>query len=144
MHPEKYEAGEKPVEMPLDGAALATAMGAGWVGTPEDTLGEFQLSVWLRENGVDALPAGDAAAGWGGDRLAYLRGPDGAYALVLATTWDTAADATEFLVAAKTAAGNLPGAAAAERGGSASVWVYATSDATNLDVLRRVVRAAQD
>ena len=74
LHPAKYEAGEKPVEVALDAEALAKAM-AGWTGTPEDTLGEFQLSVWLRENGVKALPAGDAAEGWGGDRLAYLRGP---------------------------------------------------------------------
>ena len=83
LHPEKYEAGEKPVEVPLDAAALAKAMGAGWKETPADTLGEFQLSVWLRENGVKALAAEAAAAGWGGDRLAYLRGPAGAYALAL-------------------------------------------------------------
>ena len=90
LHPEKYEAREKPVEVALDADALAKAMGAGWSGTPEDTLGEFQLSVWLRENGVKALPADDAAAGWGGDRLAYLRGPNGAYALALLTAWDSA------------------------------------------------------
>ena len=47
--------GEKPLEVALDADALAKAMGAGWSGTPEDTLGEFQLSVWLRENGVKAL-----------------------------------------------------------------------------------------
>jgi len=137
MHPEKYEAGEKPVEVPLDGAALAKAMGTGWVGTPEDTLGEFQLSVWLRENGLVALTAGDAAAGWGGDRLAYLRGPDGAYALVLATTWDSAADATEFHDAASAAVRSLPGAARVEwpnqRGGQPrSVLVFAASDASTL------------
>ena len=142
LHPSKYTADEKPVEVPLDADALAKAMGAGWAGTPEDTLGEFQLSVWLRENGVEAPAAGDAAAGWGGDRLAYLRGPDGAYALALATTWDTAADATEFLAAARTVAGNLPGAAKAERDdNSRSVWVLVASDATNLDILRRVVLA---
>jgi hypothetical protein len=70
LHPAKYEAGEKPVTVPLDAAALARAMGAGWSGTPEDTLGEFQLSVWLKENGVKALAAADAAAGWGGARSA--------------------------------------------------------------------------
>jgi len=113
LHPEKYEAGEQPVEVPLDGAALAKAMGAGWSGTPEDTLGEFQLSVWLRENGVVALPAGAAAAGWGGDRYVYLRGPNETYALALLTAWDAQVDADEFLAAAKTAAANLPGAAEA-------------------------------
>ena len=136
LHPEKYEAGEKPVALALDGAALATAMGAGWSGTPEDTLGEFQLSIWLRENGVKALDAQAAAAGWGGDRLAYLRGPNGAYALALATTWDAAAEADEFVAAATTAAASLPGAARVERGADArSAWVFVASDAQTLDLL---------
>jgi len=106
LHPEKYEAREKPVEVALDAVDLAAAMGDGWSGTPEDTLGEFQLSVWLRENGAKALDASAAAAGWGGDRLAYLRGPDGAHALVLRTAWDTAADADEFVTAAGTVVGD--------------------------------------
>ena len=144
LHPEKYDAGEKPVEVRLDAAALAKAMGAGWTETPEDTFGEFQLSVWLRENGVESLPAGVAAAGWGGDRLAYLRGPNGAYALLIATTWDSAADATEFLAAATTATGNLPGAArasqAVQRGGeNRSVWLFAASDAATRDHLAEAV-----
>jgi hypothetical protein len=148
LHPAKYEAREVPVEVALDGAALAKAMGAGWSGTPEDTLGEFQLSVWLRENGVTALPAGDAAAGWGGDRLAYLRGPNGAYALALLTAWDSQADADEFLAAAKTAASNLPGSAEARLvpasvGGSPDrVAVLVASDAPTLAKLSSVVGAS--
>jgi hypothetical protein len=149
LHPEKYEADEKPAEVALDGAALAKAMGAGWSGTPEDTLGEFQLSVWLRENGVKALPAGDAAAGWGGDRLAYLRGPNGAYALALLTAWDSQADADEFLAAAKTAASSLPGAAEARvvpgsgAGGSPGrVAVLVASDTPTLARLSSVVGAS--
>jgi len=141
LHPEKYQAGEKPVDVPLDADALAKAMGSGWSGTPEDTLGEFQLSIWLKENGVKALAAGDAAKGWGGDRLAYLRGPDGAHALALATTWDTAADAEEFIAAATTAAGELPGAARVERGADPqSAWVFAASDALTVD---RIAQAAR-
>jgi hypothetical protein len=149
LHPDKYAAGEKPVEVALDASALAKAMGAGWTGTPEDTLGEFQLSVWLRENGVKALPAGDAAAGWGGDRLAYLRGPNGAYALALLTAWDSAGDAAEFRAAAKTAASNLPGSAearilpAADGGGSPDrVVVLVASDAAILAKLLSVTSAA--
>jgi hypothetical protein len=149
LHPEKYEARETPVDVPLDGAALAKAMGAGWSGTPEDTLGEFQLSVWLRENGISALDAQAAAAGWGGDRLAYLRGPNGAYALALLTAWDSQADADEFLAAAKTAASNLPGAAEARivpgsgAGGSADrVAVLVASDAPTLAKLSSVVGAS--
>ena len=145
LHPAKYEAREMPVEVTLDAGALAKAMGAGWSATPEDTLGEFQLSVWLRENGVKALPAGDAAAGWGGDRLAYLRGPNGAYALALVTAWDSAGDVSEFLAAAKTAASNLPGSAearvvpAADGAGSLDrVVVLVASDAATLDFMRGV------
>ena len=149
LHPSKYAAGEKPVDVALDGAALAKAMGAGWSGTPEDTLGEFQLSVWLRENGISALDAQAAAAGWGGDRLAYLRGPNGAFALALITAWDSQADADEFLAAAKTAASNLPGAAEARivpgsgAGGSADrVAVLVASDAPTLAKLSSVVGAS--
>ncbi len=143
LHPEKYQAGEKPVTVPIDGAALAKAMGAGWSGTPEDTIGEFELSVWLRENGIKALDAQAAAAGWGGDRLAFLRGPDGAYGLALATTWDTAADATEFLAAATTAVGNLPGVATISPGSDPrSVSIFAASDQATLERLGAAFAAA--
>jgi hypothetical protein len=145
LHPEKYEAGEKPVDVKLDAAELATRMGDGWSATPEDTLGEFLLSVWLRENGVKALDASAAAAGWGGDRLAYLRGPDGAYGLALRTTWDSWDEAAEFLAAAETAAAELPGAAQAgypaQRGGEIrDVWVFAASDAVTLGRLATATR----
>jgi hypothetical protein len=133
LHPEKYEAREMPVEVELDADALAKAMGAGWSGTPEDTLGEFQLSVWLREGGVKALPANDAAAGWGGDRLAYLRGPDGAYALVLRTAWDTAADAAEFVDAAGTVVGDGDWPGTVVRSSAKDVVVVLASDGAALN-----------
>jgi len=149
LHPEKYEAGEAPVEVPLDGSALAMAMGAGWSGTPENTLGEFQLALLLRENGVQAQAASDAAAGWGGDRLVYLRGPNGGYALVLLTAWDAQVEADEFLAAAKTAAANLPGAAEARVAPTLGVdrladhvAVLVASDAATLELLAGSLRAA--
>lgn len=141
LHPEKYEAGEKPVDVALSAADLAAAMGEGWSATPEDTLGEFQVSVWLKENGVKALDASEAAAGWGGDRLAYLRGPDGAYGLALATTWDTAAEADEFVAAAEAASRSLPGAARVERGeDDRSAWLFAANDAAMLAKLAGAAR----
>jgi len=133
LHPEKYEGGEMPVEVELDAGTLAKAMGAGWSGTPEDTLGEFQLSVWLRENGVKALPANAAAAGWGGDRLAYLRGPDGAYALVLRTAWDTAADTAEFVDAAGTVVGDGDSPGTVVRSSATEVVVVLASDGAALN-----------
>ena len=41
-----------------------------------------------------ALP--EAAAGWGGDRYAVMRGADGTLVGYLATSWDSPKDAQEF------------------------------------------------
>lgn len=99
MHPEKYTANEAPlvVDIPDD---LATRMGAGWTVGLEDTLGEFQLGVWLRGALGRVVPANEAAAGWGGDRVVLVQGPNGAWGIALVTDWDTEADATEFADAA--------------------------------------------
>ena len=83
-----------------------------------------------------------AAAGWGGDRYALINGPNGAYALVILTTWDTPADATEFSTAATQAIRGVPGdarvvriaSAAAVPGGTEAAVLYA-SDAATLDRL---------
>jgi hypothetical protein len=99
MHPEKYDAAEAPVAVALP-RDLDTRMGAGWKLSLQDTLGEFQLAIWLRE-GVTRVPlANAAAAGWGGDRVALLDGPNGAWAIALLTTWDDVAEASEFADAA--------------------------------------------
>lgn len=99
MHTEKYESNEAAVvvDLPDD---LATKMGAGWKVGLEDTFGEFQLGVWLRGALDRVEPANAAAAGWGGDRVVVLQGPNDAWAIALVTEWDTAADATEFADAA--------------------------------------------
>jgi hypothetical protein len=115
IHPEKYLAGEAPVdvELPVD---LAARVGSGWTLDAQDTLGELQLRVWLREGGLAGDVARLAADGWGGDRIALLAAPDGAGdVIVLVTEWDTARDARDFHAAAKQA---LDGFA---RGGSAVV-----------------------
>jgi hypothetical protein len=106
MHPEKYTANEAPivVDLPDD---IATKMGAGWKVGLEDTLGEFQLGVWLRGALKEVAPGNDAAAGWGGDRLVLLEGPNNAWAVALMTEWDTAADATQFADAAGQALATL-------------------------------------
>ena len=99
LHPEKYDAREEPipVELPAD---LAARMGAGWESTYEDTFGEFQFQVWLR-NALGRADAGnEAAAGWGGDRFAVLEGPDDGWAVVMKTEWDEAGEATQFSAAA--------------------------------------------
>ncbi len=146
LHPDKYAANERPVTVPLDAASIATRLGAGWSATPADTLGEFQIGSWLRARGVTGAGGGVsgdvAAAGWGGDRYALIDGPNGAYALVILTAWDTPADSTEFSTAATEAIRGVPGEARVVRTasgaavpGGAEVTVLYASDASTLDRL---------
>ena len=107
LHSDKYTAGEAPVAVTLP-ADLATRLGTGWSVPLQDTFGEYQLGIWLREAGLANAEATEAAAGWGGDRLAVMEGPDGAWAVVLDTTWDSEKDATEFADAAHKAVEALP------------------------------------
>lgn len=93
LHPAKLASREAPVPVSLP-ADLATALGEGWRVSLQDTLGEFQLEILLREAGARA--SADAAAGWGGDRVALLEGPGGEQAVVLDTAWDTSAEASAF------------------------------------------------
>ena len=108
LHPEKYLTREQPmvVKAPADPTGQS---GAGWSVAAEDTLGELLLRIWLTQGGVAPGTARDAAAGWGGDRLVLLRGPDGMLRIVLETVWDTVADADAFAAAAQTAATSLHG-----------------------------------
>jgi hypothetical protein len=136
IHPEKYASGEQPVAVTLP-SDLAASLGSGWKVALEDSFGEFQMSVWLRGNtAIGAGGANDASAGWGGDRIAVVDGPNGAWGVVLRTAWDTAADATAFETAATplvdglaAPASLLPGAGGKER------WVVIGSDDTTLNRL---------
>jgi hypothetical protein len=125
LHPEKYEAGEGalPVEIPAD---AASRMGDGWAVALEDTWGEFQTRVWLTESGIPTEEATAAAAGWGGDRLVVMNGPDEAWAVALETTWDSEAEAVEFRDAAEAAVATLDGEAAVVGTGSDVVILIAS------------------
>ena len=137
LHPDKYRAGEKPVVVKLP-ATLAKNMGKGWSEAIQDTFGEFQLGVWLRESGTRAGDAATAAAGWGGDRLAVLKGPSDAWAVVLHSTWDTADDAAAFRQAAADAVTNGDHQGAVITDGQDVTIVFASAD----DILERAVLAA--
>jgi hypothetical protein len=96
MHPTKLDPREAPIEVVFDRGAA----GSDWCAAFEDTLGEFQLGILLNDAvGVEKSAAGTAAAGWGGDRVALVDGPDGVSGVVLDTRWDTPEDATEFATA---------------------------------------------
>ena len=134
LHPEKYTAGERPVKVTLP-ADLATRLGAGWTVPLQDTFGEYQLGIWLRENGVDTAVAKDPSAGWGGDRLAVMEGPQGAWGVVLETTWDTETDANEFTDAAQAAVGGLPHKAHIATPTAKGVTILIASDDATLQAL---------
>ena len=99
IHADKLASREAPVVVTLP-ADLATKLGAGWSVAMQDTLGELQLQILLRDaGGAVATIATAAAAGWGGDRVALVEGPSGAEGVVLDTAWDTTKDAEEFALA---------------------------------------------
>jgi hypothetical protein len=132
LHPEKYTAREAPVAVAFP-ADLAARLGTGWSVPLLDTFGEFQTGIWLREGGVVAADATKAAAGWGGDRLAVMEGPSGAWSVAIKTEWDTAADATEFEKAATTALKKAVGVAQVLPGvGGTTRWVLVAGDDATL------------
>ncbi|HEY7524373.1 MAG TPA: hypothetical protein VH813_05565 [Candidatus Limnocylindrales bacterium] len=95
LHADKWATREPPIEVAIP-ADVASRMGEGWSVGLQDTFGERQLSVW-----IGAAQGGDgAAAGWGGDRVVLLDGPDDAWAIALRTEWDDATEAAEFADAA--------------------------------------------
>jgi hypothetical protein len=80
LHPQKYLNREEPIAVAFP-ADLAARLGTGWKVTLQDTLGEFVLREWLQiAGGISPDVAGDAAAGWGGDRVALVEGPNGSWA----------------------------------------------------------------
>src|SRR5829696_3378747 len=83
LHPDKWASREAPIDVKLP-ADLAAKLGAGWSVGLQDTFGEHQLGVWISQEvptgGFPAAPP-DAVVGWGGDRMALLDGPGGAWAV---------------------------------------------------------------
>jgi hypothetical protein len=80
-------------------------------------MGELRLSILVSGQDDYEIPEvplwgitldnAEAAAGWGGDTIVNLDGPDGTWAAIWQTTWDTPADAAEFAPAADAALADL-------------------------------------
>jgi hypothetical protein len=136
LHPDKYLTRERSLAVALP-AHLERALGTGWSATSQDTLGELLLREWLVEGGVAAPTAAAAAAGWGGDRLELLDGPNGDVALAVVTAWDTPADASEFATAANEALPHVNGVSrvAAVAGSTTVRFAIATNAAELQDLL---------
>ena len=97
LHFEKYAAGTKDFISLATEDLRAAIPDAGADILFEDTLGEFVISVMLGLDEKDRRAATQAAAGWGGDRIAVF-GNEAAKTLRLVwkSSWDSEEDAREF------------------------------------------------
>jgi hypothetical protein len=143
MHPEKYLASEQPVAIAMPD--VAATLGLGWSTAATETEGELGTGIWLADGqdsavgplGPEPLPNANAAAGWGGDRLVSLQGPNDTWAVVWQTAWDTDTDRVEFATTADTVMQDLAGSHAVISASVAgdltsSELVLVTSDAATL------------
>jgi hypothetical protein len=101
LHPEKYDARDRPVVLP---APDLRAAAEGFRDAASDVLGELGVRTWLA-SAVPATIAERAAAGWGGDRATLFvpiaeSPPDAGTApgpfVTWSTGWDDVTDAEDF------------------------------------------------
>ena len=102
IHPEKYIAGEMPIEI-VD-PTLEGVLGPEWTAVKQDSLGEWTTFLILAYNAdieaqIDAEISKAAAAGWGGDHFQVYAGPNDQTVLAVHWAWDTPQDNQEFLLA---------------------------------------------
>ena len=133
LHPELYAAGVAPVVVTLP--AVPATLGSGWKLTMQDTMGELQLRVWLEGEHPTAAQHSEAASAvstWAGDRIGLYEGPNGAWAVVLRTSWRSAPGQADFRSAATTRLAGLTGLAIA-CGDADNVGVYVASGVAALE-----------
>ncbi len=133
LHPQLFAAGVKPVAVTVP--PVPAALGSGWKLTMQDTLGEFQLGVWLEgeaPSSAEQSAAESAVSTWAGDRVGLYEGPGGSWAVVLRTMWRTASGRATFQTAATPKTGELPGPAVLCPDGSGAT-LYVASDVATLE-----------
>lgn len=135
IHPDKYVAGEAPIDIPV--LDLAAAMGEGWTAVESTPMGEAQISIILAYLGAAQDEATAAASGWGGDRLTVARSGDDV-ALVWRFEWDRPADAAEFAGAYGDITGAIPLSTAVEQTSETGVLVVHGSSPAIVDAARDV------
>jgi len=98
IHLDKYTEGEDPIAVDLPSLELLRGVlgDNSWEEMDNGTVGEFDLRMTLEAFITPSEATEAAAAGWGGDKYAYLKNDDGEKILVIHSTWDEAADAQEF------------------------------------------------
>jgi hypothetical protein len=96
LHPEKYRAHVLPVDPTLPD--IAAGLGPDWRSIGSGVLGELETGVLLQQWGTPSVEANRVAAGWSGDRWQLVE-RNGHTAIVLRSTWDSLAAATDFFSA---------------------------------------------
>ncbi len=116
LHPEKYwepSRDDPPKETRLPDASRS--LGEGWSLVSDGVLGELTIALLCgsANPSIDSVKAqdpaawtNDCAAGWGGDRWQLYRNAD-RHVVLIATQWDTEADASAF-ESAMAASGRQP------------------------------------
>ncbi len=133
----KWDPRELPVEVEV--VDLAASLGEGWSSVETTTLGQAMIGFMLEYHGLGIAGAREAGRGWGGDRVTVARGPDEEFAVAWRLSWDSEADATEFVTAYTGILEQLPFPAAVMDLADGEVLVaHASSD----DLLQRTIDAA--
>ncbi len=98
LHPDKYfSERDNPTTVNLPDLTKQTL--PGWKLLLANVLGELNVGVLLRANWPKMKNTNKIAAGWDGDRFAYLESADGGnFVLAWYTTWDSRKEATEFWI----------------------------------------------
>jgi hypothetical protein len=131
LHADKLASHEAAVKVAFP-ADFAKRLGSGWKVAIEDTLGELQMNIVFRTG--NATAGDDPAAGWGGDRVALVQGPNNGLAAIIDTTWDSEKDASNAAAALDQLAAKLKAAgkhaAMLQPAPNRVVLISADSDAT--------------
>jgi len=99
LHPEKWLAREAAAQFKWPDLGKQRAL-RDWEVIDDDVIGEMQWRIIFKENGTQAAAAATAAAGWNGDRYAVLKRKKGEETLLLLrTSWDSEAEAKQFVEA---------------------------------------------
>jgi len=156
LHPERYEAGDRPLVVARP--ALTDTLGAGWQQIDAGVMGEWYTYLILAYGEKRAARLADRAAyeaaeGWGGDGyVAYYNRATGQTVQVIEWRWDTPEDADQFAQAFDEYADRRFGRAQSARGrtcwaddklncffaaGQRTLWLMAPDQATIEAVLRQ-------
>lgn len=145
LHPEKWVAREAPSSISWPDFSKVPQL-RDWELLDDDVLGEIQWRIVFKVQGLQA-EADEAAAGWDGDRYAVFRRKGSSETLLLMrASWDSEAEATQFVNAYRRAqAAKYEGASdpvRLEQQGT-DVFIVEGGRAADADALLKVVRESR-